>query len=325
MKAILLAAGLGTRMRPLTLLRAKPALPVLNRPLLQWSLEAMAQAGVREVMVNLHYLPESVRRAVGRRPFGLRIAYSFERRILGTGGGPRKVREFFGREPFLILNGDVLFGFDLKRFLAAHRRSGAAASLALLPNPDPRRYGSVITGPDGRVRSLAGLPRPARGTRSLFTGVHVMDPALLDRLPAGASDSVRDLYAPMVAAGERVNGVRVKGAWYDLGSPSLYLASHHSMLARGFRKNRRGPLVHPTARVHPRAVVTRSVIGPGSVVEEGAEVRGSVLWERVRIGRGARVRECVVADRMTVGPDESLARTLVLPGPRGARHVEVDG
>jgi NDP-sugar pyrophosphorylase family protein len=322
MKAMLLAAGLGTRMRPLTLIRAKPALPVLNRPLLQWSLEALAHAGVTEVMVNLHYLPGSVKRAVGRSPFGLKVAYSHERRILGTAGGPRRVRAFFGRDPFLLVNGDVLFGFDLRKLLAAHRRSGAAVSLALLPNPDPRRYGSVVTGPDGRVRSLAGLPRPARGAQSLFTGIHVIDPVLLDRLPPGPSDSVRDLYAPMVAAGEHVNGVRVKGAWYDLGSPSLYLASHRSMLARGFRDVRRGSLVHPTAHVHPDAVVARSAIGAGARVEAGAQVRGSVLWDGVRVGAGAEVVDSVVTDRRTIGAGRRVRETLVLP--RDTQPVEVE-
>src|SRR5687767_5450633 len=101
---MILAAGLGTRMRPLTLLRAKPVLPVMNRPLLHWTLDLLARGGVRDVMINLHYLPDTVREAVGTgREFGLRVAYSMEPKILGTGGGPRKVRDFFGGEPFILV------------------------------------------------------------------------------------------------------------------------------------------------------------------------------------------------------------------------------
>jgi NDP-sugar pyrophosphorylase family protein len=230
---MLLAAGLGTRMRPLTRLLAKPALPVLNRPLAHWTLERLARHGVRDVVVNLHHLPASVRRVIGDgRAFGLRIAYSHEAEILGTGGGLRRVRRRLGDDAVLIVNGDVLFDFDLTALAARHARSGAAVTLALRPNPDPRRYGPVVTRGD-RVVWLPGVPRPRRRGRVwLFTGVQVIDPALLERLGPGPADSVRDLYAPLVRAGADVRGVRVKGAWYDLGTPAAYLASQRAA-ARG--------------------------------------------------------------------------------------------
>jgi len=319
MKAMVLAAGLGMRMRPLSLLRAKPALPVLNRPLVHWTLECLSRHGVDDVVINLHYLPETVVSAVGdARRFGLRISYSRERTILGTGGGPRKVRDFFGDEPFLLVNGDVVFDFDLTRLVERHRGSGARATLALKPNPDPRRYGPVVTAPGGRVLSLAGLPRPSRGTVSLFTGVHVLEPSLLERLPPGLSNSVRDLYAPLIAEGERVTGVRMRGAWHDLGSPRLYLASQLRLLASGWRgAGRPCSLVHPGARVAPSARVLRSVVGPGVVIEAGAVVSGSVLWEKAHVGKGAHVRGCVVTDRVAVPPGARLADATLCRGPGG--------
>jgi NDP-sugar pyrophosphorylase family protein len=315
MKAMVLAAGLGTRMRPLTLDRAKPVLPVLNRPLLHWTLEMLASHGVEEVMINLHYLPRSVRAAVGDgRAFGLKVSYSFERDILGTGGGPRKVRHWIGDETLLLLNGDVVFDFDLTALRRRHERTGGPATLGLLPNPDPRHYSPVITGPDGRVKSIAGQPRPARGTVSMFTGVHILDPALLDRLPRGPSETVRHLYAPLIAEGRPPLGVRLRGPWYDLGSPSLYLASHQSLLASRFRGIRRGSVIHPEARVHSRARVVRSVVGKGSVIAEGAEVRGSVLWDRVKVGRDAVVETSILATGVEVEDGEGLRSALLMKG-----------
>src|SRR5512135_2912590 len=188
---MVLAAGLGLRMRPLTLLRAKPVLPVLNRPLLLWTLRRLRQAGVHDVVVNLHHLAETVVSAVGDgRDLGLAIRYSREDVILGTGGGPRAVRDFFGDEPLLLVNGDVLFEMDLRALVRRHRAAGVCATLALRPNPDPAAYSPVVTDRAGRVLSIAGRPAPARGTVSMFASVHVMDPSLLDRLPEGASDSV---------------------------------------------------------------------------------------------------------------------------------------
>jgi NDP-sugar pyrophosphorylase family protein len=248
--------------------------------------------------------------------FGLRVRYSRERTILGTAGGPRRLRRFFGDEPFLLVNGDVVFDFDLTRLLDRHRASRARATLALKPNPDPRRYGPVVTGPDGRIRSLAGLPRRARGRVSLFTGVQVLDPVVLERLPPGFSSSVSDLYAPLVAEGELVLGVRVAGAWHDLGSPSLYLASQLELLARSHGRAR--SLVGSGARIASGARVRRSVIGPGAVIEKGAAVSGSVLWDHVRVGAGARVRGCVVADRVVIPAGARLSGASVLRGRAGA-------
>jgi mannose-1-phosphate guanylyltransferase len=321
---MVLAAGLGTRMRPLTLLRAKPALPVMNRPLLHWTLDLLARNGVTEVMINLHHLPWTVMEAVGDGSvFGLRVSYSREPRILGTGGGPRKVRSFFGDAPFLLVNGDMVFDFDLRGLVRRHEEARARATLALRPNPDPRRYSSIRTGKDGRVRSLAGLPRPRRGAPSLFTGVHVLDPALLDRLPAGPSDTVRDLYASLVAEGETILGVRVRGKWFDIGSPSLYLASHRALLASGFGGARGGVLVHPDAEVHRDARVTRSVIGAGSVVEAGAQVTGSVLWDEVRVGRGSRIRGSILASGTRAGEGEKMVGMVVTPRGRRQDAVKV--
>jgi NDP-sugar pyrophosphorylase family protein len=314
---MVLAAGLGLRMQPLTHIKAKPVLPVLNRPLIHWTLDLLAHHGVTDVVINLHHLPRTVVQAVGSgRGFGLRVSWSRERRILGTGGGPRRVRDFFGDEPFFLVNGDVVFDFDLTDLLARHRAAGARATLALVANPEPRRYSSIVTGAGGWIRSLARLPRPARGQPSLFTGVHVLDPSLLDRLPDGASDIVRDLYAPLIDEGEDILGLRVGGAWYDLGGPSLYLRSQFSMLSSGFRGLGGGALIHPAARVHPRARVARSVIGPRTVVEEGAQVAGSVLWDRVRVGTGARVRGSILASGSRVEARGQVEGMVMVPADR---------
>jgi NDP-sugar pyrophosphorylase family protein len=325
MKAMVLAAGLGLRMRPLTLLRAKPALPVLDRPLLQFTLERLAKAGVRDVVVNLHHLPESVVEAIepGRR-HGLRIRYSREREILGTGGGPRAVREFFGQKPFLLVNGDVFFDFDLRALVARHRASGALATLALRLQPDARAYSSVVTDRRGRILSIAGRPRPARGTVSMFASVHVLDPRLLERLPPGPSDSVRDLYLPLLAEGAFIAGVRCAGAWYDFGRPSLYRDAQLRML-----RGRGQVLIGSGARIAVAAAVRRSVLGARSRVASGARVERSVLWPEAVVEHGARVAGSIVTTGGVVRTGERAENVIVLPlgelGPGDRAGVERHG
>ena len=314
-KAMVLAAGLGLRMRPLTALRAKPVLPVLNRPLLHWTLELLARQGVSEVVINTHHRPASVRRAAGDgSAFGLRVVFSHERLILGTGGGPRRVRDFLGDEPFLLVNGDVFFDFDLGELVARHRTSGSQATLALRPNPDPKAYGPVVTGKRGRIVSILGRPRPAVGTESLFAGVHVLDPALLDRLPGGPSDSVRDLYVPLLAEGAPLLGVRMKGAWYDLGTPALYLQAQTAMLAA---KGRLRSVVDPSARVSPSARIVGSVIGSGCQIGPGASVIGSVLWDGVSVGERASVRGSILASGTRVPPGKEETGRIGIRSARG--------
>lgn len=310
MRAMLLAAGLGERMRPLSELLAKPVLPVLGRPLAHWTLDRLRAAGVTDVVVNTHHLPETVRAALGDgRRLGLRLRYSHEPEILGTGGGPRRARALLGDEPVLVVNGDVLFGFDLRRLVEGHRRSGALVTLALRPNPDPRRYPPVVTDAAGRILSIRGGPRPGRGTAWLFAGVHVLAPRLYERLAEGPSDVIEALYLPLLAEGALLRGVRPRGAWYDLGRPAPYLRAQLTLLRRGWQ-GLPSPLVAPGARVQRGARVRASVLGAGSVVGPAALVQGSLLWAGARVGAGARVSGSILASGARVAPGERVSRRL---------------
>ena len=302
MKAMVLAAGLGLRMRPLTLLKAKPALPVLNRPLIQWTLDLLAHHGVTEVVINLHHLPRTLVQAVGDgRAFGLEVAWSREPRILGTYGPAFRETEMARYYAQIMV----------ERNATSHAPSIVEIFRVLF-------IFSCSFPP-----AVANAPWTYPSHASLFTGIHVLDPSLLDRLHEGPSDIVRDLYAPLVDEGEDLLGVRVRGAWYDLGSPALYLRSQLKMLSTGFRGLRRGPLIHPAARVHAKARVTRSIVGPRAVVGEGAEVAASVLWDRVRVGAGARVRGSILATGTQVEPRADVDGLMMLRTRRGHRLVEV--
>jgi NDP-sugar pyrophosphorylase family protein len=310
MKAMVLAAGLGLRMRPLTLLRAKPVLPVLNRPLLHWTMERLARAGVEDVVVNLHHLPETITAELGSgRRFGLRVRYSREETILGTGGGLRAVRRWLADGPVLVVNGDVLFDFDLRRLLAVHRTSGARATLALRENRVPHAYSPIVSDHRGRLLAIAGRPRRARGPVTMFASVHVLDPALLERLPEGASDSVRDLYVPLLAEGAHLQGVRTRGAWYDFGRPSLYRDAQLRLLpGRGEGR----VLVDPKARIGSTARLRRSVVGAGACVAAGARVERSVLWSGAVVEAGARAVRAIVATGGVVRAGERAEDVIVL-------------
>jgi mannose-1-phosphate guanylyltransferase len=292
MKAVILAAGLGTRMRPLTDKTAKPALPVLNEPLIVRTLRELKRAGVTEVMINLHHRPDTIRAAIPEGDLGLKIRYSRETSILGTGGALRKVRSWVGREPFFVVNGDVIFDFDLKGMVACHHRSNALATLALKPNSDTKKYKPVISDRNGRIMSIRGLPKSQRGAVSLFASVHIIEPVLLGRLPPGPSDTVGDLYIPLLREGAHLQGVRQVGVWHDLGSPSGYLKAQGRLLAD--RGQKRSVAIDPSVRIGKGARISRSVIGAGGVIEPLARIEGSVLWDGALVQTGASLKNCIV-------------------------------
>jgi len=302
-RAMILAAGLGTRLRPLTFEIPKPVVPVLGRPLCTHAMEFLRAHGATEFLLNLHHGPEAVRERVdgwagGRFP----VRYLFEPEILGTGGGIGNAREFLRGETFLAANCDVIARFPLAEALARHRETGALATLVLFPDP-AKRYTPVRVREDGRVAGF-GDEAPAGAFEGFFTGYQVVEPELLDHIPRGRpSCIVRETYAPLIARGAPVFAFLTEGPFLDFGTPADYLGGVIALL--GERKDGDCVYVDPGASVDPGADV-----GPYAAVEAGATV-----------GAGARVRRAIVWPRASVPPGAVVENGILTP----ARFVPVEG
>lgn len=225
MKAMILAAGLGTRLRPLTGTLPKPLLPIAGRPLIVWNLLLLRRYGVTEVMINLHHLGHLIEQALGSgSEFGMRIVYSKEPVILGTGGGLKQAEPFFGGEPFFVLNGDTLFDMNLDDMTAAYRRSHAVAAMAVRADPEPERWGAVEMDAACHVCRISGrgMNPEGRSEKRMFAGVHFMHPRLLADVPAGRESSIIEAYVGAIQAGETVVGCELAGYWSDIGTPERY-------------------------------------------------------------------------------------------------------
>ncbi|MFW6087372.1 MAG: sugar phosphate nucleotidyltransferase [Myxococcota bacterium] len=306
MRAMVLAAGLGTRLRPLTLERPKPAVPVGNRPLMCFSLDVVARLAVDEVVVNTHHLGQALPAWIDpHAPAALELTFVHEPELLGTGGGLRNAWPLLrdGDDPVVVLNGDILFEPDLARALETHRRLDALATMVLRPDPDADRYGAVEIDGEGRVRRLLGQPAHAGPlAKHMFTGVHILSPRAFAELPEQGC-IVRRSYRPWVDRGEVIAGHVDRTPWLDLGTPAAYLAANLD-LARGDARwtavpepDARG-LVHPQAHVEPGARVRGAVIGAGARVEPGADLERVVVWDGARAG--GRLRDAVVTRERVV-------------------------
>jgi mannose-1-phosphate guanylyltransferase len=282
--AIVLTAGLATRLRPLSLVRAKAAMPVAGVPLVGRILSWLHDAGVRRVVLNLHHLPHTVARVIGDgREWGLDARYSWERIVLGSAGGPRRAMPIFGAERFLIVNGDTLTTCDLRALVARHERSRAAVTMAVVPG-DVKRYGGAVVNDDGTIeRFVRGrevdaeqLPRVRH-----FIGVQAAEAAafadVADDVP---SETVRTLYPALIAARRgSIAAFDSDAEFLDIGTPRDYLETAVAIAAREGRALDRGE---------------HCSLGAGAVLER------TVLWDRIRLGDGAHLSNCVVADDVAV-------------------------
>jgi len=299
MKAMILAAGYGARLWPLTADRTKPALPVLGKPLVGYVAEYLAQQGVEDVIVNLHHRPDSVRAALGDgSQFGVRLRYIHEPVILGTSGALDNAREMIGTETFVVVNGKLITDIDLRAAIETHRRTKALATLVLRRNVARERF-SIVETSDGFVTRFAGMPASAPESDSvepdsplMFTGIQVMDSRIFDYIPPGVfSHSTIDVYPKAIAKGERIAAQVAEGMWFELSTLQRYLDISLALL------NQRG-----------RSLYT----GRDASIDKEANVRESILWDDVIVETGARVRRAILGDGVRVRAGEEVEDAAVV-------------
>lgn len=265
--ALVLTAGLATRLRPLSRVRAKAALPVAGEPLIARIAARLASAGIRDLVLNLHHLPHTITAAAGDGShLGVRIRYSWESPVLGSAGGPRHALPLLAADRFVIVNGDTLTDVDVCAVAAQHERSGALVTMAVVPNTDPQKYGGVLVSASGEVTGFAR--RGAPGPSYHFIGLQVADREAFATLADGVPhESVGALYPALMHA--RPGSIRAHvsdAAFLDIGTPADYFDTCLRLARREGR-----PLVDDC-----------------------------VLWDDVVIAKGARVRQCILADGVRV-------------------------
>ncbi len=295
MRAIVLSAGYGTRLWPLTEDRTKPAIPILGKPLVGYVAEYLAGFGIDEIVVNLHHRPESVHRALGDGSrFGVKLHYVEEPVILGTSGALDNTRSFFESETFVVVNGKIITDIDLNAALDTHRKSNALATLVLLPNARRERF-SVIETEDGRITGFSRMPidSGAGPVPLMFTGIHIMEPRILDYVPRGVfSDSVTDVYPKAMANGEIIAAHVATGKWHELSTLKRYLDISVELLKEAEKS---------------------FVAGANNSIDGSASVSDSILWDNVEVGAGARVSRAVLADNVKINAQETIENAVVVP------------
>jgi mannose-1-phosphate guanylyltransferase len=293
--ALVLAAGLGTRLRPLSAFRAKAALPVAGRPLIVRILSQLREAGVRRVVINLHHRAETITRVVGDGTrWDLDVRYSWETEVLGSAGGPARAVPLLAADRFFVINGDTLSAVPLRALADAHVASAAEATLAVAA-ADLLKYNAILSDASGAFTGIAARGTDAPGAGAWhFLGVQAVNASAFAGVdPARPADSLREVYPRLAAA--RPGAVRVwaaSGAFHDIGTPADYLR---------------------TAEDLARLEGTTLDCGEGTAVSPRARVVHSILWDRVRVGDDAVLSHCIVTDDVVIPPCARYDRAVITP------------
>jgi mannose-1-phosphate guanylyltransferase len=293
---MLVAAGFGTRLDPLTRELPKPALPVANRPVAWFAADHLARHGVRELAVNTHHLADRLEHALLATQLpGVQLRFVHEPEILGTGGGVRNVWATLGtgtseRDALIAFNAKLVFAPDLARALAVHRALGAIATLVLRPSPDDASFAPVWADDAGRVYAIRAAQPPRSGLqRRMWTGVQILDRRAFADLPE-RGDIFEHAYLPWLARGELIASITDDSPWFDVGVTPRHYLDANLAFARGelswpgLPPADDGLLIAPSAQVGPGTQLEHVVLGERTVVEPGAELRRVVLWPGARAG-----------------------------------------
>lgn len=314
MRALVLTAGLGTRLQPLTLARAKAAAPVDGEPLARRTIAWLVSHGLHDLVLNLHHKPETITAVVGDgRDLGARVRYSWESPVLGSAGGPRHALPLLldtprggfgeasgGARTFVLVNGDTLTDVDLPAMLAQHRQSRALVTMALIPNPRPDKYGSVVLDAGHAVTGFTGRG-PAPDPQGFhFIGPQIVEAEVFESMPDGVpAESVSGVYPNLMAARPgSIMGYVSAATFHDIGTPADLLQTSLDLAAADGRPD--APWWGRNARVDATARIVRSV-----------------LWDDVTIGAGVTLTECIVADGVTIADGASYNRCAIVRGPDG--------
>lgn len=343
MRAVIIAGGSGTRLRPLTYNTPKPMVPLFGKPFLLYQIELLRDHGITEIVINLHYLSDSIKNVLGDgSKYGVKLYYSYESEPLGTAGAVKNAQEFFTDEPMLVFNGDVLTDIDLSAVIATHQRTQAKATLTLIRVQDPTQFGLVFLDADQRITRFHEKPTAEEAAMfkvdTVNAGIYVLDPDVFQYVPKNEPYMFeRGLFPHLLNIDARMSGHVTDSYWIDIGNPAKYMEAHIDVLrgrvkvdmpATEVERNLwvapgahiddsatvRGPaFIGPGAKIRHKAVINEyAVLDRNVIIDDRATVAHAVVGADTFVGEDALLQRCIVGRMSQIGPSCRLSGDVVL-------------
>lgn len=321
LKAVILSGGFGTRLRPLSCTRPKTLFPIVNKPLLQWILERLADSNVKEAILAVNKQTEFYIRQNRVPRAGLKVKYSHDPPLtpLGTAGPIKKAEKLIGQdEPFLVLNGDIFTDFSYREMIRNHHEGKSVATIALYKVEDPSRYGVADMEVDGRIRKFVEKPAKGKAPTSLINaGLYVLSPAIFELIPSGKAVSMEREIFPRLAEEGTLFGHIVKGLWKDIGKPEEYLQTNKLILSNLSMKRNKSSKTYQT--VAPIALDKKVSVGEGSIIGPYA-----ILGKNVSVGKNVKIRDSVIFPNTTIGDYASIQGAIIGEGAAIGKNSQIN-
>ena len=334
MKALILAGGKGTRLRPLTVYTPKPIVPFLNQPFLLFQLNSLRRAGITDITLSLSYQPDKIEQILGDgSDYGVNLRFITEPAPMGTGGAYKFAAEDL-RDTTVVFNGDILTDVDIEQVLEFHREKAAEATIVLTPVENPSAYGLVETDADGKVLKFREKPTAEEllflTTNNINAGIYILEPSVLDIIPKGENTSFEyKVFPDLLAKGKSFYAfVMEKNYWRDIGNPQSYLSAHLDFLdgkIKNFEADKsaiyeaataaiidKNSIIGADCIIKPHAKITNSILGAGVHVEERAVIENSVIWAHTRVANAAKIENAIIGRSCYIGKNAVVSNGAVL-------------
>jgi mannose-1-phosphate guanylyltransferase len=324
LKAVILAGGFGTRLRPLSCTRPKLLFPIGNEPLLDWTFKNLAKSDVSEVILAVNYMADAFIHRYGNSAYKMKLHYSRETMPLGTGGPLKKAESIIGHnEPFLVLNGDILTTIDFSEVVKLHKKNDAVASIMLYEIEDPSRYGTAELAKNNRVMRFIEKPPKGKARSNLVNaGIYVLEPQIFDYIPAAQQVSIEREVFPKLVAEKKLYGYNFEGLWIDIGKHEDYLRANQLLLETEARKEQRTKSVNVGRGVEIENPV---VIGKNVEIDEKSKIGPYVaVGDGATVGKGVRIENSIVFPSAIISDFTSIKSAIIGEGAILGKWVKVE-
>ncbi|MCX5727077.1 MAG: NDP-sugar synthase [Candidatus Saganbacteria bacterium] len=318
MKALIMAAGYGTRLEPLTLAAPKPMVPVVNKPTMLHNLELLRKYGIKEMIANIHYFPEQIQNYfLDGKDFGVKLSYSYEEELLGTAGGVKRMARLIGIDgTFVVLSSDALTDINLNKLIAYHKKKKALATISLYKVEDPSYFGVVALDESGRIGFFQEKPKKEEAISNLVNaGIYVFEPEILDMIPDGFFDFGKELFPRLISEKAPIFGYEMVEYWSDVGSLEQYKQANIDAMQGRARLSIPG-----------RGIASETFVGENAHIDDSARFEGPVVIGReVKIGKGVKIMgPSVIGDRCVIGEETLISESMIWPDTRIGKAAKIE-
>ncbi len=305
MKALLLIGGLATRLRPLSLSRPKCLFPLQNKPIIDYLLENLSNAGCKEAILAVNNLVDTIENHLGEEKYGIKLHYSLEETPLGTGGPVKLAQKHLRDDDFLVLNGDILSFIDYRALMNKHKNNKSTATLTLKQVKDPTRFGVVRFGSNDAIKEFVEKPTKEEAPSNwINAGCYALSPEILDYIPADKKVSMEREIFPKLAEENKLRGYRYYGEWIDIGVPDDYLQANKILQI----KNERASSIHPSVKIGMGSKILDSIIWENTSIGNTNEITDTIIGANCTIGDRVKITGTIIADDVTIKNDISISK-----------------